>query len=366
MPARLSALVDDLEQIEASGVFTNFGPVNKRFEQAMVAELFGGVGQCLTVSNATIGLLLAIRDAIGANPERRRYALMPSFTFAATAHVALWNGLTPLLCDIDAETWAPSAEAEEALLERHGDEIAVVTPYAAFGNCLDLTRYEQLSRRYDVPVVIDAAGSLGSRDDSGRGFGAGFAPPVVFSMHTTKAFATSEGGLIYSADAARIERLRAMSNFGFAEPRIASLPGLNAKLPEVCALLGLAKLDGFEAIVARREQVFRLYQSLLPQCTFQRRVGQDQAHAFVPALLPDRVAHRRPEVMRFLADRGVAAGTYFSPHLAEHPFFQTNCVTGDLATTQRIAPRIVVLPISDVITEAEVEYVCRTLTEACA
>ena len=108
-PPQLSKLVQELQAIEASGVFSNYGPVNKRFETALTERVFGGVGQCLTVVNATIGLMLAIREAVSEPTGRGRikgggYALMPSFTFAAVAQAAIWAGLTPLLCDIDPET----------------------------------------------------------------------------------------------------------------------------------------------------------------------------------------------------------------------------------------------------------------------
>src|ERR1700733_10109608 len=119
-PARLSGLVSELKAIEASGRFTNFGPVNTHFEQEMVERIFGGVGACLTVSNATLGLILAIRQAIGDNAQGRRYALMPSFSFAATGQAALWNGLTPLFCDIDENDWSLSRQAMETMLERYG------------------------------------------------------------------------------------------------------------------------------------------------------------------------------------------------------------------------------------------------------
>ncbi|HEX4506348.1 MAG TPA: DegT/DnrJ/EryC1/StrS family aminotransferase [Alphaproteobacteria bacterium] len=365
-PPRLSGLVSELAAIEASGHFTNFGPVNTRLEQEMIARVFGGSGACLTVGNATLGLLLAIRNAIGENVSGRRYALMPSFTFAATAQAALWNGLTPLFCDIDPETWVPSAPAEEEILERYGAAVAVVVPYATFGNSIDLARYDQLSRRHNVPVVVDAAASLGSQDRNGNGFGAGFSQPVVFSMHTTKAFSTLEGGLVYCADKTVIARLRAMANFGFDEPRVASLPGLNAKLPEVSALLGLAKLDAFDAVIERREAAAAHYRANLNECVFQRLTGRRTAHTFMPLLLPENRAHRRAEVVRALADRGVGAGTYFSPHLAEHPYFEKNSAKGDLSVTEDIARRVLVLPLSDMIAMEEVDEVCRVLTAVSA
>ena len=109
-----------------------------------------------------------------------------------------------------------------------------------------------------MPVVVDAAASLGTFDAHGRGFGSGFAGSVVFSMHATKSFAVGEAGLIYSADPDRIARLRAMSSFGFGEPRTATMPGLNGKLSEVSALLGrlrLADYDGITGTPGRAAQI---------------------------------------------------------------------------------------------------------------
>jgi dTDP-4-amino-4,6-dideoxygalactose transaminase len=360
-PARLSRLVRELEELEASGTFSNFGPVNRRFEHTIVDRLFGGIGAVATVNNATMGLVLAIRDAIGETGGRGRYALMPSFTFAALAQAALWNGLTPLFCDIDPEDWAVSPEAEEELLNRYKDEVAVVTPYATFGNAIDLSRYRKLTERFGVPVVIDAAASLGSLDARGRGFGTGSQQPVVFSMHATKPMATSEGGLVYCSDPAVVQRIRVMSNYGFAEPRISSLPGLNAKLPEIGAVLALAKLDELEPIVLKREAVDARYRANLPGWTFQRQLGQRTAHTFTSVLLPEGLAHRRSEILKNLADQGIGAATYFSPHLAEHPYFKTNSVAADLTVTEKIAARILALPLFDDITMEQVDQVSDAL-----
>ena len=116
-PPKLSEATEALRAIEASNLFSNFGPVNTYFEQAVTRDLFGGIGESLTVCNATIGLMLAIREAIGARPDpRKRYALMPSFTFAAAAQAALWNQLTPLFCDINREDWSADPRSELELL----------------------------------------------------------------------------------------------------------------------------------------------------------------------------------------------------------------------------------------------------------
>ena len=125
-----------------AAVFSNFGPVNTRFEQEMLVRFFGGKGACMTVCNATIGLMLAIKDAVGDTPPGQ-FALMPGFTFAAAAHAALWCGLTPLLCDIHPQHWAADPEAERRCLTRYAGRIAVVMPYATFGYPIELERYKQ-------------------------------------------------------------------------------------------------------------------------------------------------------------------------------------------------------------------------------
>src|ERR1700742_5077172 len=115
-PPQLSLALAELRSLEESGIFSNFGPINTLFEQEMLERFFGGEGACMTVCNATIGLMMAIRDAVGETPKGR-FALMPGFTFAAAAHAALWCGLTPLLCDIHPKNWAVDVAEESALLK---------------------------------------------------------------------------------------------------------------------------------------------------------------------------------------------------------------------------------------------------------
>jgi dTDP-4-amino-4,6-dideoxygalactose transaminase len=349
-----------LEAIEESGVYSNYGPVNGRFEAALTAQVFDGVGGCVTVNNATTGLMLAIREA--ANPAAgRRYALMPSFTFAASGHAALWAGLTPLLCDIDPQTWNACPDSEFRLLRKYPGQVACVVPYACFGNCIDLEHYARMARDEGVGVVVDAAASLGSLDPEGRGFGTGFPHAIVYSMHVTKSFATGEAGVIYSNDSQRLERLRAMGNFGFDRPREASLPGLNAKLSEVGALLALAKLAEFEAVVSHRTALAEAYCQRLSGFGLQRVVGRRIAYSFMPVVLPRDCRVPRDGVVAALRNQGIGAGHYFSPHLLEQSFFARTCVAGDLAATNEIAARVLSLPMSDTLTGHEVSAITDAL-----
>jgi len=364
-PARLSLAGHALASIERSGIYSNFGPVNANFEAEIIERMFNGAGSIMTVANATLGLMLAIRQAIGFRP-RGSYALMPSFTFAAAAQAALWCGLTPLFCDIDRETWLPDAAAEDDLLRRYGEEIAVILPNATFGNCLDLARYEQLSATHGIPLVIDGAAALGSLHSNGAAFGTGSPHPVIFSMHATKAFATGEGGLIYSADAEKIATLRSMAGFGLNAERLVTLPGFNAKLTEVAALSALMKLQDIEAISEHRFSLHRLYGALLPDFTFQRITGRRNALQFVSALLPEDCAKQVPEIAAELSRHGIGSGRYFAPHLADHPLFRTHGVAGDLRVSDEISRRMISLPVSDILREADLRRICEILRQVCA
>lgn len=359
-PPQLSLAVDELRSLEQSGIFSNYGPVNTRFEEEMLERFFGGEGACVTVCNATIGLMLAIKEAVG-DVAPGQFALMPAFTFAAAAHAALWCGLTPLLCDIHPQTWAADPNAESDLLARYAGKVAIAMPYATFGYNIDLERYRRITSQLGLPVVVDGAASLGSFDAQGRGFGSGFAGSVVYSMHATKSFAVGEAGLIYSADKDRIARLRTMSSFGFGEPRTATMAGLNGKLSEVTALLGRLRLRDYDSITQYRAQLANRYRAMLPELQFQAQAPGIQAYQFVPALLPRELSGRKAAIREELASRGIATGAYFSPHLMEQPYFQTTSVAGPLPVSDDVSARMISLPLFDTMTHQEVSQVVEEL-----
>ncbi len=362
-PPALSAASEELASIERSGIYTNFGPKNAYFERTLTEYAFGGRGSCVTTCNATIGLMLAIRAQLPNRGATRSLALMPSYTFAATAHAAIWAGLRPLLCDVAQHSWLPYAISEENLLRKFGGDVAVIVPYATFGACLDLDRYTSLARRYDIPVVVDAAASLGTLDKDGVGFGSGFRHPVVYSLHATKSFATAEAGVVYCADPAIAERIRTMSNFGFGEPRNATMAGLNGKLSEVGALLACLRLKDFDQIIVHRERLYSRYKEQLPDLTFQAPTCGRQAHQFTPVLIPEFMADRQETIMAALSAAGIGAANYFRPHLAQHRYFQEMCEAGPLPNTERISSRSLSLPLSDTMTVDDVDYVCNALRD---
>lgn len=364
-PPRLSEQGEALRRIEASGQFSNNGPEVRRFEAAITDRLFGGAGASLAVANATAGLMIAIRNAAGTRPAPAALALMPGLTFAATAQAALWAGLTPLICDIDADDWSACPVDEERLLKTHGGRIAVIVPYATFGNAIDLDRYSWLQQRYGVGVVVDAAASLGTIDPRGQGFGAGAPFAVVYSMHATKTFAVAEAGMIHSGDIALVDRLRAMANFGFEAGRSATLPGLNAKLPEVIALMAQLKLDEIDTVCAGRAATEQAYRDALAGFQLQRVRGVRRASQFMPVLLPSGQASHRSAIAAALADRGIGCGQYFSPHLAEQPWFKANALIEPTPVADEVAARMISLPITDAMTPADAQAIAAAFRVTC-
>lgn len=348
-----------LREIDERRTYSNFGPLNSLFEARMIAECFAGVGAASTVNNATTGLMLAI--ALAARPGAR-YAVMPSFTFAATPLAAMWAGLEPYFVDVRPGDFAMDESSLQRALASLGDDAAVVVPYATFGAPIDLSPYIALIER-GMPVVIDAAASIGTQRD-GIAFGSGFPGPVVYSCHATKAFGIGEGGIVYSADRELVGRLREAANFGFGADRISRTRGLNAKLSEMMAAVALATLDEFAGKRRRRADVYRMYvdelarRGMVDQGWTTQDIAGEVAHQFFPLLCPPAVSNR--DVARRMAEGGIEVRTYFRPPCHQQPAF-ARCPRETLAQTDALSSRILSLPLWEEMTRADVTTVMARL-----
>lgn len=347
-----------IEQIDASRLYSNFGPLNTRFEQRVVEEQFDGVGAAATVCNATLGLMLAIQ----AVKRSGRYAVMPSFTFAATPLAARWCGLEPYFVDVSADNWCIDPMSLKNALAHLGDAVAVVIPYATLGTALELAPYEALIRQ-GVPVVVDAAPGLGTRL-GGTGFGVGFKGPIVYSLHATKTFGIGEGGLVYSGDTGVVAKVKSLSNFGFNVSRASTLPGLNAKLSEYGAAVALATLQGHSDRVESRHDLYEAYAGNFAQLgllaagwQFQTLRG-DVAHQFVAVATPPGLTNT--SVVAQLAGNSIEARTYFSPPCHVQPQF-VDAPRAALTATDDLSRRIVSLPLWDDIGAQRIRHVCEAL-----
>ena len=347
-----------LAKIDESRWYSNYGPLNTLFEQRVLAECFENQGAATTVNNATTGLMLAI----SASKRSGRYALMPSFTFAATPLAALWCGLEPYFIDIRPDTWCMDEQRLEEVIKKLGDEVAIVVTYATFGTCLDLSYYRMLHDS-GVPVVVDAAASFGTTDQASH-FGRGFPGAVVFSFHATKAFGIGEGGLVYSDTQELIATVRQAGNFGFSSARATMMQGLNGKLLEYAAAVALATLDDFPRKIETRRTVYQWYgQEFQDAGLFDRGWVMHDARGrvpfqFVSVLCPQGL--RNTDIVQSLNGRCIEGRTYFDPACHQQPYL-SNFPHSDLPVTEEFSKRIVSLPLWEEMSREDVSEVISAL-----
>jgi dTDP-4-amino-4,6-dideoxygalactose transaminase len=240
LPA-VDQLLPYLRRIDAARIYTNFGPLTMEF-QSRLSDHLGIPSKCVvSASCGTTALMAAILAAAGSATNDRPYALIPGFTFAATAIAAERCGYRAYLADVDADSWMLDPER----LSNHPalDQIGLVVPVAPFGRPVRQSPWHDFRRRTGVPVVIDAAASFDCVCDSPDQFLQEI--PVVLSFHATKSLGTGEGGCVVSSEVALVDRVAQALNFGFSMTRDSAMPSLNGKLSEYHAAVGLAELDNW-------------------------------------------------------------------------------------------------------------------------
>jgi dTDP-4-amino-4,6-dideoxygalactose transaminase len=240
---------DALAAIEtslSSGMFTD-GPLVRELEERSASEL--GAAHCVAVASGTIGLLLLLQALEVDGP-----VLVPSFTFSATAHAVVWNGLDVVFADCDPNTWCLGPE------QITGRPAAIIGVHVS-GVPVDVIGVEKIAAEIGVPVIYDAAHGAGSLFDAGNaptplgGFGAG----AVFSLTPTKVMSGAEGGLITTDDPDLAAHLRVARNYGNPGDYDTRFAGLNARLSEFHAALALGSLERLEDRVAHRNTIAERY-----------------------------------------------------------------------------------------------------------
>jgi len=351
-----------LDRMQATRIYSNFGPLNTEFEQRLLQELLGGEGAVTTVANATLGLMLAIQAC---RRPSGRLAIMPSFTFAATPLAAQWCGLQPYFLDVAPGDWCMAAADIEQAVARLGDQVAVVVGCCTFGADADLSVFQRLLDR-GVPVVIDAAAGLGTTRD-GRPLGAGFPGAIVYSLHATKTFAVGEGGVIYSHSPALIAAIRQAENFGFGEQREATMLGMNAKMCEMLAAVALATLDQLPEKAAYRRGLANGYREemtrrgWLQQGWSWQTVGEGVSPQFFPLLAPEGAENIA--LIARAESAGVQIRRYFSPPCHRQAQFAA-CPKGDLGFTFQLERRVLSLPLWEEMELRHIQQVLDTLEQA--
>jgi dTDP-4-amino-4,6-dideoxygalactose transaminase len=274
---------------------------------------------------------------------------MPSFTFVAVAQAALWVGYRPWFIDIDPDTWQPSAPSARAILERSRDRVAGILLTNAFGvGNPKVGAWENLAAEWELPIVLDSAGGFGSRYADGERVG-GRGACEIFSFHATKPFAVGEGGALVSRDPRLVEQAYHFQNFGFDGSRECTQLGMNAKLQELNAAIGLRQLVGLDRRIASRRNVFECYRAQLTGVGLRFQANAEASSLHLGSACCTS-ADQRATVLTSLHEHAIQARNYYNPPLHLHPYFVANpelVESADLPVTADICSRIVSLPIHD-------------------
>jgi len=352
---RADALAPYLARIDTARWYTNFGPLVHELEDALHGH-FASADRVVTVASGTAGLELAL---LGLGLPRGARVLLPDFTFVATATAVMRSGFQPVVGDVDPRSWLLTpAIAHRAHTERAVD---AVMPVATFGCPQDADAWDRFSEETGLPVVIDAAGAFGNQRVGRRAH-------VVFSLHATKALGAGEGGFVVSQDAALVERIRRLSNFGIdVTTGIVDRPGTNAKLSEYHAAVALAALGTWPARANARRTQWRTFLEIMrescPMLIPQERPDAG-TYTIAPVLLP---ALALPEaVIDALTRARVQSRRWYCPPLSQHPAFAAVERAGALRGVESVSGRVLGVPFHLELTRAEMGRVFEVLRQAIA
>lgn len=300
-----------LEEMHAARWYSNFGPLNKRFEQSLQGFIGGREGDTtnhvVTFTSATTALEGAMR-ALGL-PEGAR-VLIPALTFPATATAIINAGFVPVLSDVCCDSWEMLPSHATAAMAN--GPIHAIMPVAVYGKPVDVLAWDAFSRATGLPVVVDAAAALGQQP-------CGELVHLAFSLHATKPFSVGEGGLLVTPDPTLAEKARSWSNFGFAGPGgVISHIGTNAKMGEYYAAVGLAQMNRWPEVVARRQAVLDFYRSAL--APLDNLIKWQAASApFLPGTFVVHTDGKAKATAGALAAAGIHSRFWYLPPLYEHP-----------------------------------------------
>jgi len=329
-----------LAQIFEARWFTNNGALVRQLEQALSERL--GVLYCRTFCNGTVALQVALRAL-----ELRGEVITTPFTFPATVHAIEWNGLTPVFCDIDPTTYNLDPACAAALVTPRTSAILAVH---VFGQPCDVTGLDALSRARGLRVVYDAAHAFGVRH-RGRPIGQ-FGDLSILSFHATKLFHTAEGGAVLAPDATRGSSIELLRNFGIVNQDEVRGVGLNGKLSELHAALGLALLDDVDAELAARAALAARYAEGLAGIdglSLQRPAPETEPnHAYCTIQIdPERFGVSRDELHVALAAERIMTRKYFHPLCSQNTAYRglPSADPARLPNAHAVASRVLCLPL---------------------
>ncbi|HZF19034.1 MAG TPA: DegT/DnrJ/EryC1/StrS family aminotransferase [Burkholderiales bacterium] len=347
----LSEFIPYLEKIWDSKILTNNGPYHKELERALCDYL--GVKHLALLTNGTVALVTALQ-ALRVSGE----VITTPYSFVATAHALLWNAATPVFVDVDPTTLNLDPEKiERAITPR----TTAILPVHCYGHPCDVDRIKAIADRRGLKIIYDAAHAFGVRRRDGSILNHG--DVSVLSFHATKVFNTFEGGAIVCPDADTKQRVDHLKNFGFVDETTVVASGINGKMSEFNAALGLLQLKGIDAALRRREAIDRRYREALAgvkgiHCLPD--AGEKVAnYSHFPILVRPGYSLSREALYQKLRDHGVHARRYFYPLISEFPMYRhlASAAPSNLPVATRAASEVLCLPIYPALSDEQVDAV---------
>jgi dTDP-4-amino-4,6-dideoxygalactose transaminase len=343
------------QEILASGWLTNNGPLVQELERRIASRL--GIRHCVAVSNGTIALEIAIR-ALGLSGE----VIVPSWTFIATAHSLYWQGISPVFADIDPSTHNLDPNA---VLRKITPRTTGIIGVHLWGRPAPVRELQEIADSHGLSLLFDAAHGFGS-SFAGTPIGT-FGRAEVLSFHATKVFNTIEGGAIVTNDDKVAETARLMRNFGFAGYDNVIHPGTNGKMTEMNAAMGLVNLVELDSFIEANRIRYQIYRQELSGIGGIRFVEYDETHHptyhYVVLEVDDSIPCGRDGIIAALQAENIMARKYFWPgcHLMSPYRDIYPSARGDLANTEAVSQRVVVLPTGGQMSEDDVRTVAAVI-----
>lgn len=343
-----------LEQVLESGMLTN-GPTVRQLEQALEERL--DVPHVVAVSSCTAGLTLTLQ-ALGANGR----VVLPSFTFAASAHAVVWTGGTPVWAEIDPRRLT----VDPADVEQLVDGACAITATHVYGAPCRVEELQRIADTAGIPLVYDAAHGLGSYH-RGRPVG-GWGSAQVFSLSPTKVAVAGEGGIVATHDDELAAALRIGRDYGNPGTYDCEFAGLNARMSELHATVALASLEHLDERVARRNELVRVFKDEaagLPGVSYQLvddgdlSTYKDLTLIIEPAVYGLTVA----QLTEALRAEGIDSRRYYFPPIHRQKAYAHLPMERDLPVTDDVAERVITPPLYSHMTEREVRRVARVVTD---
>ena len=347
----LEEYVEEISSIWDSHWLTNMGPKHKELQAKLKSYL--GVDNIELLANGHMALELSLQ-ALNLQGE----VITTPFTFASTTHAIVRNGLTPVFCDIDPNTFCIDASKIEKLIT---DRTCAIMPVHVYGNICDIEEIERIAKKYDLKVIYDAAHTFGETY-KGKGIGS-FGDVSCFSFHATKVFNSIEGGAACFKNAELGNKLYELKNFGIHGPEEVEAVGANAKMNEFCAAMGLCNLSHVDKEINKRKKVVEEYVSRLKDLEgIQLNCNQKNVksnYAYFPVIIDEKLfGSSRNDVFEALDKEGISARKYFYPLTNSFACFHNKFEVDQTPVARMISKRVLTLPLYSDLSLENVNKIC--------